>query len=184
MSEPQTVVGLVGKKLAGKDTLADALVARFGAAKFGFADAIYEQLAAFLGIPVSKITENKEPYYRMPLQDLGIFWRQDRPTVWIDNMIAKVEAARADRVVITGVRMLNERDILKDKFNATLVRIIRIPEHYDSADALNDVVAAQHITETEQDQIQVDVTFNSRSARDTAGEIADRVAALMGWEAV
>lgn len=174
-TDARTVVGLVGKKRSGKDTLADALVERYGAVKFGFADAIRERLAVFLGIPVSKIVEFQEPYYRKPLQDLGNYWRSLEPDTWIDELIARVNISshvhNTTRVVIKDVRMLREAALLRTELGAKLFRIIRTGQDVSDAD----------VTETEQDSIVVEENLESYSVEMTQGEIATEVAVMMGW---
>lgn len=56
---------------AGKDTLADALVDRFGFSKLGFGDAVYQEVAAAFGVFVSELRSHKwktEPQPLLALQ--------------------------------------------------------------------------------------------------------------------
>lgn len=170
------VVGLVGKKQAGKDTLADALVYRFGAVKLGFGQLIVESLARVLAVPPEQITNDKEAY-RRALQDWGGKMRRvSSEDVWIARLLGKiVHLPPQSRVVVTGVRLHSEADALRSLCEAKLVRIIRADVESDGDD---------DITETEQDAIKVDMEITSESAEETETARADEVAQLMGWDPV
>jgi hypothetical protein len=171
------IVGIVGKCRSGKDTLADGLVARYGAIKIGFAMPIIQEVAEILGISPEQIEADKEAY-RRPLQDYGDKLRREFPNHWIDKLESRINAHLLDdpqaRIVIPGIRLLAEANWLENH-NAFLVRILN---------ANCDLPQYDHVTETEQDLIAVNVSLISLSSEETYGRWADAVACYVGWTSV
>lgn len=110
------IVGLAGAAGSGKTTLAKALEVR-GFAIIGFADPIYEAVAAIVGLPVAALQQRAvketplEWLGRSPrhlLQTLGTEWGRESisQTIWID--IAMHRAQHHRNVVIPDVRFDNE----------------------------------------------------------------------------
>lgn len=60
------VVGLHGKAGVGKDTLADILVADHGFVKRGFADPLYEEVAAAFGVTVAWLRDRTRKEFMQP----------------------------------------------------------------------------------------------------------------------
>lgn len=54
------ILGLAGKAGAGKDTVANYLVKRYGFAKFSFSDALYQEVADAFMLPDMEILRNRE----------------------------------------------------------------------------------------------------------------------------
>ena len=106
-----TIIGLIGKKRAGKDTFADYLVEKYGFIKLAFADPIKEVASIILNIDHDKIKEiDKEkilPDYDISLRQFyQIFGTElmrneiykylpqlekkiPRASIWIYNLLKK-----------------------------------------------------------------------------------------------
>jgi hypothetical protein len=54
------IIGLTGKKGAGKDTVADYLVEHYGFQKVGFSDALYEAVCGLWGVSLEQALEFKQ----------------------------------------------------------------------------------------------------------------------------
>jgi dCMP deaminase len=96
---------LVGKAGAGKDTVADHLVRRYGFVRYAFADRLKEIARdlfpeAFVG-----------PKPRALLQNLGEAVRRVDPDVWARYVLRRVEAENPARAVITDCRYANEFEL-------------------------------------------------------------------------
>jgi hypothetical protein len=161
------LIGLVGKKQSGKDTIAQHLIDEYGFVRYAFADPIKEACQVIFGFtneqcwgkekeiidPYWKITPRKVfqlfgtelfqfelPKYAPELADIGrTFWAY-RFIRWYEQQLEKSPEIK---VVITDVRFPFEADII-NSLGGTLVRITR-PEqvHNDS-----------HASEVEMDNIQ------------------------------
>lgn len=96
------IIGLVGEKLAGKDTISEYLVKKYRAGHFRFAhilDAILEDL----DLPISRKNEI----------DLGLSLRKIfGPHVLVEALGHRVEKSWESNVVINGIRM-DELDVVK-----------------------------------------------------------------------
>jgi dephospho-CoA kinase len=96
------IIGLVGEKLAGKDTIANYLVEKYGADHFRFThilDAILEEL----GMPISRQNEI----------DLGLGLRKIfGEHVLVSALEKRVKKSRAKMIAVNGIRM-DEADIVK-----------------------------------------------------------------------
>ena len=96
------IIGLVGEKLAGKDTAANYLVKKYGAGHFRFThilDAILEDL----DMPISRKNEI----------DLGLSLRKIfGPHVLVDALGHRVSKSWENLIVVNGIRM-DELDVVK-----------------------------------------------------------------------
>lgn len=114
-----TLIGLSGRKGAGKDTVFRFLQEHhpeLRIARVAFADALKEEVANVLGVPVWAIEADK-PRFRLVLQWWGTEWRRKQcPTYWIDRAREKIEDLRSlvDVVVVTDVRFRNEADLITE----------------------------------------------------------------------
>ncbi len=118
------IVGITGRAGAGKDTLAEHLVARHGFVRYAFADplkAMLEALFAEVGIASAWMTDRELKERMIPqlgvssremLQRLGTEWgRQMRQDFWLkaaEAVLGLPGAPVHDRIVITDVRFPNE----------------------------------------------------------------------------
>lgn len=161
------LVGLIGKKQSGKDTLAQHLIDEYGFTRYAFADPIKEACQVIFGFtkeqcwgkekevvdPFWKITPRKIfqifgtelfqfelPKHAEELADIGrTFWAY-RFARWYEQQVAKNPELK---VVITDVRFPFEADIITS-MGGSLIKIARPNQVY------NDM----HASETEMDLIK------------------------------
>lgn len=155
------LVGLVGKKGSGKDTIA-AMMPGFTNVKF--AGALKEMLTAFLkyrGATDREIYEMLEGslkevptrYFggktpRWAMQSLGTEWGRDMisETIWLDTFQDHLFTLDGDDVVVSDVRFVNEGKRIRS-LGGLIFRIIRdVPEDSSS----------EHISEVEGNSIHAD----------------------------
>ena len=125
MTQPLTLIGLMGPAGAGKDTAADHLEDQHGFVRYAFADPMRTMLeAAFtsVGIDYAYIYERslkEQPVpgigysYRQLAQTLGTEWGRNQldPDLWLRFAALNLglpDAPVNDRIVITDVRFANE----------------------------------------------------------------------------
>jgi|ERR1051326_3362589 dephospho-CoA kinase len=110
------ILGLVGEKLAGKDTVANYLRDKYGAAHFRFThilDAILEELA----LPISRKNEI----------DVGLALRKVfGEHVLVNALGQRVKKSMASFRVVNGIRM-DEMDVVKN-WGAKIIYITAPPE--------------------------------------------------------
>jgi hypothetical protein len=150
------LIGLSGRKGAGKDTVFRFLREHhpeLRIARVAFADALKEEVAQCLEIPVSAIEADK-PRFRLILQWWGTEWRRHQcPTYWIDRAREKIAALRdtVDVVVVTDVRFINEARLI-DELAGRVVRVANVRAE-TSADA--------HLSEIEMDDYPADAVIGN-----------------------
>jgi hypothetical protein len=116
------VIGLIGKKRAGKDTVFRILQefkGKLQIARIAFADALKEEMAKACQVPVQTIEENKE-VFRLGLQWYGTEFRRQLygDNYWIDRAAEKFSNLRycdpqPETVVFTDVRFPNEVEFVR-----------------------------------------------------------------------
>lgn len=106
------IIGLVGEKLAGKDTVANYIVEKYGAAHFRFThilDAVLEEL----NLPISRKNEI----------DLGLGLRKIfGEHVLVNALEKRVQKSLSSYRVVNGIRM-DELDIIKTWDNVYIIYI-------------------------------------------------------------
>ena len=126
------VVGLGYRMLAGKDSVADVLVRRYGFVRRGFADAlkdeVLDRLPRTLGAYLKHMLhlENtadrrwllvygfKPPLVRALLQEYGTDVRRaDDLRYWVKKVARWVEDCRPQRLVVPDVRFRNEAEFVR-----------------------------------------------------------------------
>lgn len=140
-----TLVGLIGKKRAGKDTVAATLVDEFGFERVAFADPL-KSIALLLdpiisvdriepyGEQVSRLSDvvrfggweaaKEVPEVRRTLQRLGVAVRSEDEDFWLRLGVRAATRSRAPGVVVTDVRFPNEAHKILE-LGGTLVRVVR-----------------------------------------------------------
>ena len=177
-----SLIGLIGKKQSGKDTIASHLIDEYGFTRYAFADPIKEACQVIFGFtneqcwgkekevvdPFWKITPRKVfqifgtelfqfelPKYAEELSDIGrIFWAY-RFARWYEQQLAKTPNIK---VVITDVRFPFEADMITS-LGGSLIKVIRPNQIYND----------NHASETEMDTIK----YNGLIEND--GTIADLI---------
>lgn len=86
-----------GRSLAGKDTIADYLVKKYGFKKVSFAKPIYEIARKYFGMTTKD---------RKLLQDIGQKFREINPDIWVNLLLRSLN--KHDRYVISDIRQANE----------------------------------------------------------------------------
>lgn len=119
----RVIVGLSGKAGAGKDTVADLLVARHGFRKFAFGRSVKDACAAVFSFSHEQLYGSQQaknsvdPAWgyspRQAMQALGDALRGALDSdVWVKSLARQIELSGCDRVVICDVRYRNEIDWL------------------------------------------------------------------------
>lgn len=139
------LIGLSGKKRAGKDTIAARLVQRHGFQRVAFADPLRDAAMSMdpliltgseVGLAPQRLTQVVDilgwerakdiPEVRRTLQRLGVAIREIDQDFWVRAAARTIESARAgDRpVVVTDVRFPNEARFIQRE-GGLLVRVER-----------------------------------------------------------
>lgn len=171
------IIGLSGYANAGKDSVAQILVEKFGYKRMAFADAIRDILYTLdpltnNGLHVKAVVDDygwdiakQDIEIRRLLQVLGTEVGRNvfGDDVWVDVLISKLEPM--DKVVITDVRFQNEaREI--HNLAGVLWRINRV-----GVSAVN-----EHISETQMDQYLFDeIVDNDGSLEDLENTIINLI---------
>ena len=145
------LIGLVGKKQSGKDTVFEHLFHLWNERRIinrphrlAFADEVYNEVARNLGIEVSqlKLNKNTSPEVRKLLQNHGTEMRAKDLLYWISKVVPLVDDTKLQ--IITDCRFMNEADWIIAR-GGKLVRIRR--EKTDNHDD-------KHESEIEMDSIR------------------------------
>lgn len=180
----QPIIGLLGHKESGKDTLASFLIKDHGYTRLAFADDLkalaydlnpwietdhdgFWRLATL--VDMSSWDEAKKEFeVRRFLQDLGVSLRERDPNFWVDRVARRLEIENGP-IVITDVRFLNEVDLVNG-YSGALARIVR--EEADTA-ALHD----SHVSEHELDMVWADYTIDNNGTLESLRSAAAGLAA-------
>ena len=190
------LIGLHGKKQAGKDTVHERIVARFGegsnigadVVRVSFADKLYESAAAALGVDVDFLRRWKadpgaglqllipdEPRFvgcitfREYLQNYGTEAHRDLfgTNFWVDN----VDLSHEGRiVVVTDVRFANEAQAVIDA-GGTVVHVVGPDEVELAADG--------HASEVTLPERYIDATLHNKKRDDDFVSLDLRVMDLL-----
>ncbi len=109
-------IGLSGYMRSGKDTIADYLIAKHGYKRFGFAQALKEEVARGIGCTPDDLDEEPlRSQVRPVLQVWGTeFRRAQDPDYWVKQAALKIDSA-AGPFVFNDVRFQNEIDLLHER---------------------------------------------------------------------
>lgn len=181
------IVGLIGAKRSGKDTLAGRLVTAHGFERVAYADALkgaaYD-MNPYLGADGLRLADLVDSIgweaakasleVRRFLQALGVAMRDHvHRDIWTNVVRDRLEAARehGTNVVVTDVRFPNEAKQIKE-YGGIIVRIVRPTLMWDTADA--------HISERALDDYRPDYTVHNDSTLEALYKEADKVMAEEG----
>lgn len=183
------LVGLLGTKGVGKDTVADYMVSRYNVEKRAFASPIKEACAILFQLPIGRFEgEDKEvcdahqclsPRQMMQLVGTDFFRDQVRQDFWIDHFKKWYAARDPSRpVVVTDVRFQNEVDVIK-ALGGMVVRITR-PHEGSGRHTMSDDA---HITERGVAELQgVHATIeNVGSLEELHGKVNELMAVREKW---
>lgn len=166
------IIGLIGHKRSGKDSLAQFLVASHGYTRVALADPlkqaalaldpiVYVDDAFYHPVRLSEVVEREGwerakdtyPEVRRILQSFGEAIRQLEPSFWLDRALDKLGNIDGP-VVVTDVRFRNEAEALHGLLDATLVRILR-------GDADISAALDTHVSEHELDDYPTDLIVDN-----------------------
>ena len=115
------LLAVSGAARAGKDTLAKTIQAFLpNTVRMAFADAVKEEAEPIcqskFGLSAWTQDPAEKKIVRPVLIDIGHGRRQDNPTIWIDKIADKIDAALpVHNVIITDCRYKNEADMVHRK---------------------------------------------------------------------
>jgi hypothetical protein len=148
-----SLIAICGFQGAGKDTLANILIKKFGYTKISFAGSVKDSVSAIFGwdrqLLEGVTNESREwrekvdewwakrlqiPHLtpRWVLQEIGteVFRNHFHPDIWVASVEKKLE--KLTGVVITDARFTNEIDTIK-KLGGIIIHIKRnVPDWYES----------------------------------------------------
>lgn len=169
------IIGIMGQKGSGKDTLAGLLV-QDGYISMAFADALYTEVARrynvtepFLRHRPTKETPSpllggKSP--RQVLQEVGMLCREQDPDYWVRILEERLESeppfAGLQGILITDVRMPNEVAFIRRAPRNLLVRVVR-PGMAETGDTH---ITEQALRETPCDLLLTNVEGRPESLRE------------------
>ncbi len=178
------LVGLLGTKGVGKDTVGDYLVSRYGYEKRAFATPIKEACAVLFQLPSARFEgDEKEvcdpehglsPREMMQLVGTDFFRDLVRHDFWIRHFQRWYANRQTPphRVVVTDLRFQNEVDIIK-ALGGVVWRVTREDDGQPGRHTLTD----HHITERGVAELQgVDDVLANNGSLD---ELGDKVARLL-----
>ena len=165
------IVGLLGKKHSGKDTIFDTMlqlwnerVIEWRPVRFAFADLLKHEVAEKLELSIDELNKRKnEPLIRSTLQSYGSDKRAGNPLYWINALHAELGAKESYPktsgnhfiAVITDVRHFNEADYIRSIKGPLVKKIVRI--YRKSADEVED----NHESEVNVTRIPFDVSISN-----------------------
>lgn len=166
------LIGLTGRARSGKDsTFQIASQLRPGKlARVAFADALKEAVALAAGVDVPTI-EAQKPLFRATLQEFGVLMRQlHGPDYWVRKVARPIDSLRAagKAVMVCDIRFENEAEFVRSK-GGILVRVVR--PHLGPT-------TREHISETEQDRIPVDVTLEAATLHELQPQVESLLTSL------
>lgn len=175
MTTPK-ILGFIGKAGSGKDTCyellrdigfeKDLVVTRVSNAQLlkdichmVFGTALHTPRTMFFGTQKEKNAVHSPLLHggwtgRKIMQHIGFSFRQIRPDIWAQAMIAEATASIADIVVITDIRYTNEAEVVKEA-GGMLIRLTRKWDDTDNEGFIG------HASETEMKDIDVDVILDN-----------------------
>ena len=137
------IIGLVGKKRVGKDTVADFLCEKYGFIKYGFADPIKEIAKIMFDFSEDETLKEvvderwgispREFYQKfgteygqfiMPEQFPKVFENIDKRSFWVKRFQIWYEKNKDKNVVITDIRFLHEYNEIND-MGGYIIKIVR-----------------------------------------------------------
>ena len=164
--DKMVLIGIMGKKQHGKDTIADHLIEKHGFVKYSFAGPLKESTKILFGMtdeqvygdekevvdPMWKVTPRKilqfvgtelyRDHMHELIEDIGDnFWVQ----LMINYYLKKIEEDPEFKLVVPDARFLNEVNAVH-KLGGTMIKVIR-PGYDDAAETHASEIAMESITE-------------------------------------
>lgn len=147
------IIGITGRKRAGKDVLAEGLAQHFQLKRDSFADPLRQLVASLIGVTVAEMEHIKEAPLdfldgqhspRTMMQTLGTEWGREmiHSELWVRSLFTR---APASGVVISDVRFDNEAQAVLDR-GGVILRVSRPGQAEDDAHASEAGVSDQLVT--------------------------------------
>lgn len=184
------IIGICGKKLHGKDTIANYLVEHYGFTKVSFADALKNGVKEIFGFSDEQLNgnkkENNDDFWNISPREIlqfvgtdcfrnlfGSKFQHIGDNIWVMSTQRKINNLIKNgltKIVIPDIRFPNEIEFIK-KNNGTIFKVIRTFEkiQYENKDT------EKHISENSIDHIQVDYTINNNNLKQLYNDIDDIV---------
>lgn len=153
------IIGLVGERRSGKDTVCEILQ-KISGEKFeraAFADELKRQVAKIFGISIDKLNAIKAlPPVRHLLQWYGTDYVRylEGENYWVDQLQLLLHQSNASCWIITDVRFQNEANWVKKFPHHVLFRVVR-------ETVAKEALADSHASETELKSIDTDFIINN-----------------------
>jgi len=174
-----SIIGIIGKKGSGKTESSKVIIEKYKFRKISFADKLKEAASQIFDIPIQhlydpKMKETFDPRwgktYREIMQLLGSeICRAIHKDTWNYHVEKEFKNKANQNFVVDDVRFKNEAKLIK-KYNGILIKIVR-PTIISEND--------QHISETEQDEIEPDVLImNNYTIKDLHRRVKEVVTSL------
>ena len=174
-SEPALLIGLVGRRQSGKDTVAS--VARElddSVIRLGFGDPVKAEVAEALEVTLEYLDAHKEQL-RPLVQAWGTEWRRNlcAEDYWLRRMSERIAAAPEDSIVIiTDVRFENEADYIRGR--GGVVVALDVDNSFKRDDPVD-----QHPSETGSDTIKAD--YRIWNDQRTRAQLQIEVDEMLKW---
>lgn len=170
------VIGICGKARSGKTT-ARKYLEQYSAIPLSFADALKTSVNTLFNVPLNELySDKKSERTRWILQFFGTeCCRHIDPLVWVkktSDKILELSIDGATLIVIDDVRFLNEAEMLKKDWNATLVKLVG-PE-----DLVTKEEHKKHVSETQMDDVPdtyYDAVYRNTSTLEDLSEFMNTV---------
>jgi hypothetical protein len=150
------IIGITGKMYAGKTTISEYVMSHNNNVyKLSFASLLKYMILKSGLCTKEELWGEKTDFSRLMLQKIGtdIIRNQIDQNFWVNKMKEAIdglsEINQNAKIIIDDVRFKNEANLIKKYKNSVLIRVDR-PSMKS---------ASSHRSETEQDQIEVDITI-------------------------
>jgi len=145
------VIGIYGKARSGKTT-ARKYLEKYNCTPVSFADPLKNALRELFGIPTTELySDQKTDRTRWMLQFFGTdCCRHIEPLIWVRKTSEKIQELQDEGsklVVVDDVRFINEAVMLKNVWNATIVKLV------GAQDLVTNEEHKQHVSETQMDNL-------------------------------
>jgi dephospho-CoA kinase len=172
------VIGVVGKIGSGKDTVADYFVNNHDYMKYSFAIPIKDIAVNIFGFTTEQVNDHllkeiKDDFWditpRKFLQIVGtdMFREIFRQDVWV-KMAERNITNTQKNIIIPDIRFENEAKLVKEKYNGTIIKIIR-------NNSLSSTKARQHKSEKGVNDDYIDFTIDNNYDMNTLTENLKRI---------
>lgn len=162
------IIGLIGKKYSGKDTLGGYIVNSYGYNKIAFANPLKQACKNIFGLNEAQLYGDKkdciDEYWNITPREIFQFVGTDLfrnqmdklipigENIWTKVLEKEMLSNNSTKYVITDVRFKNEAQMIKNN-GGFLIKINRETDNQDS-----------HVSETELNDISYDYEINNNSS--------------------